>query len=107
MSERDIAPEVLMFIGRFSHDHEGEREQVIKCLTEGACYWFAFILHQRFMAYNPRLMIDYDARHFGCEIAGRVYDITGDATDKFTWKPWLECRDAALIKRITEYAIMF
>ena len=44
----DITPDVLMFIGRFSHDHIGIRNQVQECFLNGCCYWFAFILKTRF-----------------------------------------------------------
>ena len=103
----DISPDVQMFIGRFSTDGQGTRWGVVEAFTQGCCYWFAFILHQRFMAHNPRIMTDYAANHFGCEIRSRVYDITGDVTDSYKWEPWLECTDKALIDRITEYCIMF
>ena len=106
-AERDMMPDVLMFIGRFSTDGQGTRREVVECFTQGCCYWFAFILHQRFLACGARIMIDYVANHFGCEIGGRVYDITGDVTEPYTWEPWCECGDAALIQRITEYCIMF
>lgn len=105
--KRNQMPDVLMFIGRFSTDGQGTRWEVVECFTQGCCYWFAFILYQRFAEYGARIMIDYDAKHFECEIGGGVYDITGDVTERYTWEPWVGCTDAALIQRITEYCIMF
>lgn len=107
IEKRDIMPDVLMFIGRFSHDYKEPRQQVIKCFTEGACYWFAFILKTRFAEYNPEIVIDLVANHFGCRINGAVYDITGEVTSGHKWQSWDEYDDDTHKKRITEYCIMF
>lgn len=56
-----------------------------ECFTCGNCYWFAFILKERFRGH-----ISYDpvANHFGCWIDYHIYDITGDVTNKYNWVNW-------------------
>ncbi len=105
--EDELLRDVLGFIGRFSTDGWKEREQVVECFTHGCCYWFASILYTRFKNESPLVMIDYVANHFGCAIGGRVYDITGDVTDKYDWEPWNKCSDPRLIKRIYDDCIYF
>lgn len=75
---------IQRFIKRFA-EHGPQVEQ---CFTSGCCYWFAWILVQRF----PGAEIVYGEvdNHFAARIGGRVYDITGDVTDRASasWKPW-------------------
>ena len=47
------------------------------------------------------------SNHFGTKINGRVYDITGDVTFKYEWKPWSEVDDELLRARIIRDCIMF
>ena len=103
----DVYPEVLMFIGRFSHGTEEVRAGVYDCFLCGCCWWFAYILSIRFAKYKPDIMIDYIQNHFGCKIDGIVYDITGDVTNDHNWKPWNECEDDQLKERIVQQCIMF
>lgn len=103
----DLCRDILCFIGRFSTDGQHYRNQVWECFLSGCCWWFAYILSIRFAEYNPRIMIDLGANHFGCEIDGRVYDICGDATDTFTWQSWDEYDDDSHKKRIEDQCIMF
>lgn len=103
----ELVRDVLGFIGRFSTNGYGYRQEVIECFTRGCCYWFAAILNTRFSHEKPLVMIDYVANHFGCEIGGRVYDITGDVTGQYDWMPWNKCNDPHLIKRIYEDCINF
>lgn len=103
----DIVPDVMMFIGRFSHDHIGIRNQVQECFLNGCCYWFAFILKTRFAEYEPEIVIDTTANHFGCRIQRCVYDITGDVTDMYQWQSWDEYDDKTHKKRIEKYCVMF
>ena len=105
--QKDRVPDVLMFIGRFSTDGRKIRKDTIETFTCGCCWWFAYILSVRFFEYNPRIMIDYVANHFGCKIGEEVYDITGIVTKEYKWKPWDECADEALKRRIIEDCIMF
>ena len=107
--EQDPAPDVLMFIGRFSTDDRGTRWEVVEAFTNGCCYWFAHILEARFRdQYGAHIVVDYVANHFATRIANdHVYDITGDVTEGHTWEPWAACSDPALRKRITEDCIMF
>lgn len=79
---------ILDFIHKFNDD--GSNTQVITLFTEKCCYWFARILEDRFRQQHPKIMYDQDMCHFGTEINGRVYDITGDVTDKYDWMSWME-----------------
>lgn len=106
MTNDELYRDILGFIGRFSTDGYHYRNQVLECFLRGNCYWFAYILSIRFAEYSPLIMLDLEARHFGCEIDGKVYDIVGDATDAFAWQPWDAYRgnDRDLI---AEQCIMF
>lgn len=104
----NIHEEVIAFINRFTNN--GKRQEVIECFTCGCCYWFALMLDVRFWPDcndNTIVMYDQVTNHFGCEIQGRVYDITGDVTDEYFWKPWsVVCmQDPLLEKRITRDCI--
>ena len=52
-------------------------------------------------------MYDEVINHFGTEINGRVYDITGDVTFKYKWKQWSEVDNELLRARIIRDYIMF
>ena len=81
---------VLDFIENFAGKPGHERQQVIETFTCGCCFWFARILQERFKYSTDEIFIVYDdvMNHFGCEINRRVYDITGDVTDKYNWEPF-------------------
>ena len=103
---------ILNFIDRFTS--KGKRQEVIDCFQNGCCYWFAYILSERFI--DPSLtksMIYYDEinNHFGYydQESNRIYDITGDVTNKYDWEPWEEVvdRDLLHVKRIVRDCINF
>lgn len=98
---------IMTFIGRFTDN--GRREEVIDCFMNGCCYWFARMLSERFRLCSPILMYAPVENHFGTEIFGRVYDITGDVTDKYEWMQWMLYRDMEPGQRklIREHCIMF
>ena len=78
MLKRAIRGEVLKFIHDFKmYDHSGE---VTDTFTRGYCYWFAHILHSRFP--DSDIMYYAVGNHFACKIEDRIFDITGDITDK-------------------------
>ena len=77
---------VRNFLNRITHN--GKYEQVIDTFSNGCCYYAAIMLYERFCAELTYLMYDPIANHFGCRICNRVYDITGDVTDKYNWKVW-------------------
>ena len=90
--------DVLCFIGRFTTNRSGmkKRKQVIEAFRFGCCYWFAFILAERFKdEYDVALLVDFDATHFATEIEGMVFDIGGDITDidQFHWTRWDDVPD--------------
>lgn len=105
----ELYRDVLCFIGRFSTFPSGQclNNAIVELFTCGCCWWFAYILSVRFADYQPEIMVDLVANHFGCRIDGRVYDICGDATDAFEWQSWDEYDDEAHKKRISEQCIMF
>lgn len=78
--------EVLSFISRFTMG--GRYHEVIDSFSCGCCYWFAYILKSRFYSLFPEIVYDPVANHFGTMIRGRVYDITGDATERYSWFGW-------------------
>lgn len=59
------------------------------CFNNGMCYWFSYILKNRFRDEHCHVMYDEVNNHFGCEINGIVYDITGIAP-AYNWRPWYE-----------------
>lgn len=96
---------VNSFISRFTGS--GKYDQVIEAFTCGCCYWFADILAKRFADDHAEIMYDQVINHFGTQINGRVYDITGDVTDEFHWVPWKNMSDTILVQRIERDCIMF
>lgn len=91
MHKRD---EVLHFINCFSHTQE--------TFLYGMCYWFSFILNERFGGTTMYLPIE---NHFVQEIEGRLYDVSGDVTEKYNtskimrWQD-MEQHDQLLYKRL-------
>ncbi len=94
--------DVDKFLERF-HDSN----DIDTVFTEGCCYWFAFVLYVRFLTKGATLMYDAVANHFATKIDGIVYDITGDVTNKYSWKNWDSITDEALLSRIRRDCIMF
>lgn len=78
---------VLNFIHRFTKRHDKTLPDVERCFTDGCCWWFAHILCERF---RGEMVYDEVDGHFGCEINGRVYDITGKIPDGPKWTKWSE-----------------
>lgn len=64
----------------------GKWSEVLTSFTCGCCYWFAFILCNRF----PEAVIMYDPviNHFVTQIDGRLYDITGEVTQEYKVVRW-------------------
>lgn len=95
--------DVQNFLSRFHS--AGDVDTVF--ITSGCCYWFAAVLFGRFIRDGAEIMYDQALNHFGTKIKGRVYDITGDVTDKYTWEPWSDVNNELLRKRIVRDCIMF
>lgn len=88
------------FINHFAN------QGTIDTFTSGCCYWFAFILHERFK--GSEIMYDPVINHFGTKINGRIYDITGDITDKYNFIVWDEyIEDGLERQRIIDCCIDF
>lgn len=90
--------EVANFLHRF-HDFEHD---VTYTFIHGCCYWFAIMMHERFP--GSRIMLCKDAIHFVTEIDGRLYDITGDVTDKYEVEPWDEVGGSTR-RHVEEFAV--
>lgn len=97
--------EVLNFIKRF------QNEGTIKTFTEGCCYWFAFILDDRFNYDVPESGIMYNPieNHFATWINGKLYDITGEIPFTNVWEEWFqyEGKDKLESERIIRDCIEF
>lgn len=73
---------VINFLRRFH-----EKDQTVDYVfTNGCCYWFAVILHERFP--NSKIMYDPVWNHFVTEIDNKLYDATGDVTDNYNVVEW-------------------
>lgn len=93
--------EVGKFIKRFQSPENNS-------IFSGDCsYWFAIILHRRFIRNGAKIMFNMDKNHFGTMICGRVYDVTGDVTENYSWMSWLEIQDNSMKEKITNKYIMF
>lgn len=80
---------VLEFIRNF------QNEGTIQTFTEGCCYWFAYILVERFKseAVSANIWYNQILGHFATVIDGVLYDITGELEltfDWYIWEHWLE-----------------
>lgn len=63
--------EVEYFVGEFWAARD--------TFTSGCCYWFAWILCERF---GGRVVLDVLDNHFVAELGDRYYDVTGDVTER-------------------------
>lgn len=93
---------VAGFLARF---HAGKTTE--ETFLYGCCYWFAVILCIRFLGNGAQIQYDEIANHFGTKIEGRVYDITGDVTERYHWEPWDSLDDDALRSRVTRDSVLF
>lgn len=99
---------VQKFLNRLTHN--GKYEQVIDTFSNGCCYYASIMLHERFLTEAiTEIMYDDIANHFGCLIDDRIYDITGDVTNKYDWQYWPEfaLQDKLLTDRIIRDCIDF
>ena len=69
-------------------------ENIDDVFTHDCSYWFAVILFGRFIRDGATIMYNVASKHFGTRIKGRVYDITGDVTNKYQWTPWESISDS-------------
>ena len=95
--------DVELFIQHFTN--AGNNQNIIETFTCGCCYWFAYILCGRFK--NAEMMYDSIINHFVVRIKDRLYDITGDVTDKYNAEPWEDFTDELEKQRIIDYCIEF
>lgn len=95
--------DVELFIQHFTN--VGNNQNIIEVFTCGCCYWFAHILCSRFE--NAKMMYDPIINHFVAQIGDRLYDITGDVTDKYKVVEWEHFDDELEKQRIVDYCITF
>lgn len=98
-----IDNQVQNFINRFNP----ESEDIRQVFTNGCCYWFAYILLHRFYSDNSELMYAPKDNHFGTRVHDRIYDITGDVTNKYDWTSWYLIDDESHRLRIIRDCINF
>ena len=81
-----VEERVLKFIKRFTLNDK--RKEVIECFSCGCCYWFAFILSQRFV--DGYIVYDQVENHYGYYVnqCKKIFDITGDVTKGYKWEKW-------------------
>lgn len=94
---------VIRFIRDFKRFDTGE---VTRTFTNGYCYWFAYILHTRFP--DSEIVYYSAGNHFACKIKNRIFDITGDITDKHLFfESWEEFKKEEPLEatRIIKYCI--
>lgn len=92
--------QVDQFIARFH-----ESMDIDDVFTKGCCYWFAYILSQRFP--YAEIMYDQVANHFAVNINSHLYDITGCVDGQYSMIPWKDFDDDLEEKRIIRDCIMF
>jgi hypothetical protein len=94
--------DITQFLKRFHTSRT-----VDEVFTQGCCYWFAQIMLARFQSKDPILMYAPVDNHFGVKIDSKVWDITGDCTDKYEWIKWSDFDDDLERKRIVRDCVMF
>ena len=97
--------EVMNFINHFTDN--GSNIAVIDKFSYGCCYWFAEILRIRFAVKDAKIAYDVVDNHFATVIQGRVYDITGDVTDKFNFIDWNSYDDQLHKGRLVRDCVLF
>lgn len=88
------------------HFHKASpTENVTETFTCGCCYWFAYILCARFP--QAKIMYDVIENHFVAEINNKLFDISGDVTDKYDVISWESYSDKLHKERIIRDCINF
>ena len=90
---------VLDFISNFRDTQE--------TFLNGCCFWFAFILQERFGGTMMYLPVE---NHFVQAIGKRLYDVSGDVTPKYLCSqiiPWetIEQYDSSLYRKLVRDCI--
>ena len=89
--------DVLYFIKKF--------ESAQQLFMEGRCYWFAFILKERF---DGKMMYNQIMNHWACLIDNQLYDATGqiDSEGFYVW-PDVVTNDDLLYNRLVAQCINY
>lgn len=80
-------------------------QNIKETFTNGCCYWFAYILCSRFS--QSKLMYDVTENHFVAQIGDRLFDITGDVTDRYNVIEWEKYDDKLHKERLIRDCINF
>lgn len=97
--------DAMKFIYRITSG--GANHGVIESFSGRNSYWFASILFRRFIRNNAAIMYDPKNNCFGTRIGGKVYDVTGDATENHKWISWVEYSNKKSKDQVTKEDIMF
>jgi hypothetical protein len=81
--------DIETFIKKFNKYEKNE--VLLETFTQGFCYYFALILHDRY----PEGIIYYNTdNHFALKMDDKIYDITGECQEKWKyrgkWYSWNE-----------------
>lgn len=60
-------------------------EDIADAFSGENSYWFAVILHRKFIRDGAKIVCTRSQDRFATMIRGRVYDITGDVTSQSEW----------------------
>ena len=82
-------------INKFISEFHGDSVEVF---TQRCCYWFAYILAERF---GGRIKYDPINGHFATQVGGSIYDIQGEIEDPRMWIDWETYNDELHKSRIT------
>lgn len=93
--------EVERFIAKF------QNPESIEMFSGDCSYWFAVILHRRFIRNGAKVVFSSDMFRFGTSIGNKVYGIDGEITDDCEWVSWVEFTDLEAKDRITRQKILF
>lgn len=88
------------------HFHKiSKTDDITEVFTCGCCYWFTYILCGRFP--QAKMMYDPVINHFVAQIGDKLYDITGDVSDKYDVVSWDDYYDEMEKERIIRDCVNF
>lgn len=109
-------PEVINFIHKFTAASNISFFDIEDHFLNGACYWFAAILSERFKDYKPIIWYDTVNNHFVTEINNVLYDAAGpyiptdfeysDYNNFYIWRDYINF-EPKHAERITKQCITY
>lgn len=88
----------------------GTSNEIIECFTRGNCYWFAFILKNRFQ--NGQIYYN-TMNHFVFKYKNKLYDITGECTNKwdneglYNWDKYKKIENNSKYIKLLEHCCIY